>query len=543
MRLRCLGRAARAQALACVAILGAGGAVGAERTLLEAAEAGDHAGALELLAAGGVADLRGADGATPLMWAAYNDDAELVRALIAAGADVNAQNEFGSSAITEAAIIGSAPIIGALLKAGADPNTRNPEGETPLMAVARSGHVESARLLLDAGADVNAQEEWGGQSAVMWAAAQSQPAMIELLAARGADVNARGVVRQWARKIIKEPRPKDMNKGGFTPLLYAAREGCVACARALIAAGADPDLADPERVTPLNMALLNLHFDFAAYMIEAGADVDKWDLFGRSPVYMAADVNTLPVKGNGAMAVLPSEDARSALDIGRMLLDAGANPNIRLKRRPPYRDVPQDRGGDSILAQGATPLLRAARAGDADFVALLLEHGALVDLPSKEGVTPLMAAAGVEFGLRVTRGRNRTEEGVLATLELLVDAGADVNARMVQEPRRQAFQNASQRAQGFTYAGRGRQVPSPDAVPHHTAMHGAAMRGFDSVIEFLAAHGAELEPKDANGRTPLDLAMGRYTEDFLRQNAEPLPETVALLERLIADRQTVASAE
>src|SRR5205085_3101738 len=214
-----------------------------------------------------------------------------------------------------------------------------------------------------------------------------------------------------------------------------------------MAAGADPDLEDPDRLTPLNMALLNLHFDFAAYMIEAGADVDKWDFFGRSPLYMAADVSTLPTKGNGAVAVLPSEDSTTAIEVARMLLDAGANPNLQLKRRPPYRDVPQDRGGDTILAQGATALLRAARAGDAPFVELLLKHGALVDLPSKEGVTPLMAAAGVEFGARVTRGRNRTEEGVLATMRLLLDAGANINARMVTEPRRGAANDgASARA-------------------------------------------------------------------------------------------------
>src|SRR6266516_457169 len=303
------------------------------------------------------------------------------------------------------------------------------------MAVARSGNLDAARRLVDAGADVNAKEHWGGQSALMWAAAQGQAEMVKFLASSGADVNARGVIRQWERKVITEPRPKDMNKGGFTPLLYAAREGCVECAKHLIAAGADPDLEDPDRVTPLNMALLNLHFEFAAYMIKAGADVDKWDLFGRSPLYMAADVNTLPVKGNGAMAVIPSEDSLTSLDVARLLLEAGASPNLQLKRRPPYRDVPQDRGGDAILAQGATPLLRAARAGDAPVVELLLKHKAIVDLPSKEGVTPLMAAAGVEYGTRVTRGRNRTNEGVLATMQLLIDAGADINARMVTEPR------------------------------------------------------------------------------------------------------------
>ena len=410
-------------------------AAAATTTLLDAAESGDRATALRLLADRADPNALGPDGTTAIMWAAHHDHLDLVQALIKAGANVKLKNQFGTSALTEAAIIGSAPIIDALLKAGADPNTRNPEGETPLMAVARGGHVEAARRLLDAGADVNAREAWGGQSALMWAAAQRQADMVKFLASRGADLNARGVIRQWERKVIAEPRPKDLNKGGFTPLLYAAREGCVECARNLIAAKADLDLADPDGVTPLNMALLNLHFNFAATLIKAGADVDKWDLYGRSPLYMAADTSTLPLKGNGAVAVIPSEDSLTALDVARLLLEAGANPNLQLKRRPPYRDVPQDRGGDTILAQGATALLRAARAGDAPFVALLLKHHALVDLPSKEGVTPLMAAAGVEFGARVTRGRNRTDEGVLATMRLLIDAGANVNARMVTEPR------------------------------------------------------------------------------------------------------------
>src|SRR5687767_15173784 len=202
-------------------------------------------------------------------------------------------------------------------------------------------------------------------------------------------------------------------------------------------------------------------FVFSLLIIKASAAVDKWDLFGRSPLYMAADVSTLPVKGNGAMAVIPSEDSLTALDIARLLLDAGANPNLQLKRRPPYRDVPQDRGGDSILAQGATPLLRAARAGDAPFVELLLKHKALVDLPSKEGVTPLMAAAGVEFGARVTRGRNRTNEGVLATMRLLLDAGANINARMVTEPRPDVPDGTSQAAAfAVTLRRRPSQVPS-----------------------------------------------------------------------------------
>src|SRR5580692_9483140 len=405
--------------------------------LLETAESGDHVAAMHLLSAKGAdVNVTGADGTTAIMYAAANGDLELVRALIKAGANVKLQNQFGTSALTEAAIIGSTPVIDALLKAGADPNFKNPNGETPLMAAARSGRIDAAKALLAAGADINAKETWGGQSAIMWASAQCQADMVKFLASKDASLNDHGKINQWERKIIQEPRPKDMNKGGFTPLAYAAREGCVACVQNLLAAGADPDSEDPDRETPLLLALENMHFDTAAVLVtgvngKGAADLDKWDLFGRSPVYMAADVSTLPMKGNGGVAVIPSPDKLTALDVGRMMLDRGANPNIQLKRRPPYRDVPQDRGGDGMLAQGATPLLRAARGGDDKFVALLLEHKAIVDLPSKEGITPLMAAAGVDFGSRVTRGRNRTDEGVLATMALLIKAGADVNARDV----------------------------------------------------------------------------------------------------------------
>jgi ankyrin repeat protein len=533
--------------------------VAAEMTLPGLAESGDHAAALRLLSAKGAnVNATSADGSTAIMYAAANDDLELVRALIKAGADVKLKNQFGTSALTEAAIIGSVPIIDALLKASADPNFRNPYGETPLMAAARSGKVDAAKALLAAGADINAKETWGGQTALMWAAAQSQAEMVKFLASKDASLNDRGKVNQWERKIIAEPRPKDLNKGGFTPLHYAAREGCVACVQNLLAAGADPDSEDPDRETPLLLALENMHFDTAAVLVtgvngKGSADLDKWDLFGRSPVYMAADVSTLPTKGNGARAVIPSPDKLTALDVGRMMLERGANPNIQLKRRPPYRDVPQDRGGDAMLAQGATPLLRAARGGDDKFVALLLEYKGLVDLPSKEGITPLMAAAGVDYGTRVTRGRNRTDEGVLATLALLVKAGADVNARSLLDPNLgggyRAGRSAGAAAEalsggpgtaGYSASGqialafrRGSQMPSANAVPNQTALHGAAEHGFDKYIEFLVANGADLTAKDATGRTPLDVARGA---GGVRGGADSFPKTVALLESLMTEK-------
>jgi ankyrin repeat protein len=402
----------------------------------------------------------------------------------------------------------------------------------------------------------------------MWASARSQVDVVKLLASKDASLNDHGKVNQWERKVIQEPRPKDMNKGGFTALHYAAREGCDACVQNLLAAGADPDSEDPDRETPLLLALENMHFDTAAALVKGGADLDKWDLFGRSPVYMAADVSTLPMKGNGAMAVIPSADKLTAVDVGRIMLERGANPNIQLKRRPPYRDVPQDRGGDGMLAQGATPLLRAARGGDAKFVALLLQYKAIVDLPSKEDITPLMAAAGVDYGSRVTRGRNRTDEGVLASMDLLIKAGAHVNARSILDRRAGgpggrggggrfgappvgsgaagggrgggggargggavADDSASAKiAQAFR---RGSQMPSAQAVPNQTALHGAAEHGFDKYIEFLVANGADLTAKDANGRTPLDVARGA---GGARGGADAFPKTVALLESLMKAR-------
>ena len=529
----------------------------ADTTLLDTAEFGDRAAALrELSAKGTNVNATRADGSTALMYAAASGDLELVRALLKAGANVKLKNQFGTSALTEAAIIGSEPVIDALLQAGADPNFKTPDGETPLMAAARSGKIEAAKALLDAGAGINAKETWGGQTALMWAAAQSQAGMVKFLASKDANLNDRGKINQWERKIIQEPRPKDMNKGGFTALHYAAREGCLVCVQNLLAAGADPDSEDPDRETPLLLALMNMHFDTAAVLVtgvanRGGADLDKWDLFGRSPVYMAADVSTLPTKGNGAVAVLPSPDKLTAADVARLMLERGANPNIQLKRRPPYRDVPQDRGGDTMLAQGATPLLRAARGGDAKFIALLLEYKALVDLPSKEGITPLMAAAGVDYGSRVTRGRNRTEEGVLASMDLLIKAGANVNVRSVLDrgtagggartgggppsaplaapatPGSAEYSASANIARAFR---RGSQVPSANAVPNQTALHGAAEHGFDKFIEFLVANGADLTAKDASGRTPLDAARGA---GGVRGGADAYPKTMALLESLM----------
>jgi ankyrin repeat protein len=189
-------------------------------------------------------------------------------------------------------------------------------------------------------------------------------------------------------------------------------------------------------------------------------------------------------------------------------------------------------------------LLRAARAGDAPFVDLLLKHGALVDLPSKEGVTPLMAAAGMEFGTRVTRGRNRTDAGILATMKLLVDAGANVNARMLVEPKREVFDASVAQANLYAYGLRSRpsQIPTADAVPDQTAIMAAAERGYTPLVKFLAEHGADLSIKDASGRSALDLARGVGVRGVKSATADPHPETVAVLESLLATKASASSS-
>ena len=193
-----------------------------------------------------------------------------------------------------------------LLKAGANPKAVNQEGETALHEVARTGNIESAKLLLKAGANIDARETWGGQTPLHWAASQNQPEMIRFLVSRGADPDARAAVRDWQRRVTAEGRPKDMNRGGFTPLLFAARDGFVESVRALLQGKADVDQPDPDGTTPLLLTLINGHWDTAKLLIESGANVNDWDFWGQSPLYIAVDMNILPA---GFRVELPTTDA------------------------------------------------------------------------------------------------------------------------------------------------------------------------------------------------------------------------------------------
>ena len=183
-----------------------------------------------------------------------------------------------------AAEVGHTEMLKVLLEAGANVESPNADGQTALLAVARTGNVAAAQLLLDNGAKVDAKEKFGGQTPLMWASARRHPKMMELLIAKGADVNAASIDRDYQRHVTAEGRPKNLDSGGLTPLLYAARENCMACVEVLLKNKADIDLPDPDGVSPLLVAIMNANWDLARQLIQAGADVNQWDIFGQAPL-------------------------------------------------------------------------------------------------------------------------------------------------------------------------------------------------------------------------------------------------------------------
>jgi ankyrin repeat protein len=471
--------------------------------LVDAVKSGDKAAAIALIAQRVDVNAAEADGTTALQWAVHQNDLDLAERLIRAGAKVNAKNDYGVTPMSEAAVTGNADMIEKLLKAGADVESPNADGQTALMVVARTGRVDAAQALLRRGAKVNAVELWRGQTALMWAAAESQPAMVKALLAAGADVNARSAVNNWQRQVTAEPRAIYRPAGGLTPLLYAVREGCVECAKYLVDAGADLNLADPEQVSPLLLSILNGHFDLAAYLIQKGANPGKWDWYGRTPLYAAVDLNTLP---RGGRPDQPSLDTTTSLQIIEQLLAAGANPNPQLKLAPPFRNIGNDRGLDGLLTIGTTPLLRAAKALDAPAIKTLLEKGANLSLSNTRGVTPVMAAAGLGSTDADTRGFYITEDvqqRSIESLKLLLAAGADINAK--------------------------------DGTRGLTPLHEAARWGWNDVVRFLVEHGADLQAKDSRGMTPVDSAMGKAGGNSRGgQRIDVHEDTAALLQQLMA---------
>ena len=395
------------------------------------------------------------DGTTALHWAVQADRLDLVEALISAGAKVKVSNRWGVTPLALAVTNGNPAIAQALLHAGADPRAAVPGTGTPLLTAARSGNPAVIKALLAAGVDPDEAEETSGQTALMWAAAEDHLAAVKILLAAGGDV------RKLSRK--KE-----------TALFFAVRTGDIALADALLAAGADvngrtpPDAPklSPFGDTMLVTAIVNGHFGLADFLLNKGADPNasgtRWP-----PLHALVRIRNY--EESQYPAPKTAEGDLGSLELARRLLAHGANPNAKAATKTARRNP-----GDMNYTEfkGATPFFLAAKAGDIPMLRLLLSVKADHTTPIDEHTTPLMVAAGVGC---VPGQWIEPERDIFEAVKLLVDElKADVNA-------------VNDR--------------------HETALHGAVCRGADSVIQYLVDKGAKLDIKDAEEKTPLDVAL------------------------------------
>jgi uncharacterized protein len=470
-------------------------AAGADTRVVDAARARNAEALRALLAQNADPNVPEVDGTTALHWAARADDMVMVDALLRAGARVNTANRYSVTPFWMAAGAGNAAMMAAFLKAGADANTMRPEGQTVLMTAARTGRADAVKILLAHGADVNAKESWYGETALMLAAADNHAAVVEALIEAGADVNVRTVVLEGepprgTAGAAPLPQNTTFPRGGFTALMFAARQGSLEPARALVAAGADVNLRDPDGVSTLVLAIINGHFDVAGLLIDKGADVKTAEPGGRTPLWAAVDMHTLEYTLNRPPPAWP--DTLDAVAIVKRLLDRGANPNAAL--RQPLRPRKVNTTNPGLLGVGATPLMRAATHADLPVIRLLLDSGADANAVTAIGTTPLMLAAGLGWRDLYSGG---SENDAIEFIKVCLERGADVSAA---------------NGQG------------------NTALHGAAQRGSAALIRFLVDRGAKLDARNNQGLTPLDEAL-RF--------APPRERAAALLRELMVGRGLV----
>lgn len=369
------------------------------------------------------------DGNTALHWAARFDDLDMASNLMAAGADVAATNRVLAPPMLLAAINGSAAMIKLFLDHGADPNAPlSQTGDTPLMISARTGLPEAVTVLLDANADVNTRESWGGGTALMYAVSEGHREVAALLIREGAEIDARTafIPRNTGRGLRFEglpPRarlpdeigPQIHTSGEMTPLLIAAREGHLDTVRLMIESGTDINARAADGKDALSLAIYNGNYAVASLLVDSGANLNQTDAMGFTALFWAVDRRNMETAPNFPWII--TEDP---LPLVRELLDAGADPNIIINQTP---KALMREGSPRIVF--ATALMRAAFSGDPELVRLLLEYGADPFIRSSEDETTLGAAAGLGFIDGFHKARPLTER--LEVVKILFELGLDVN--------------------------------------------------------------------------------------------------------------------
>ena len=461
----------------------------ADASLVDAVRSGQVEALVALLESGADIDAAMDDGATALHWAVHEQRAEMVAVLLEFGADVTLTNRYGVSPVWLAAENGDASMLARLLEAGADPNSSIPGGETVLMTAARTGDADAVRTLLARGADPNAREAERGQTALMWAAARNNVSVVRVLAEVGADVHARteNPSAVPGRTFASTPPT------GFTPLLFAARAGHLGVAQVLLDAGADGNDTVSDGQSALVVASANANWEMAGYLLERGADPNHADA-GWNALHQTVRTRRMNI-GFGT----PGPFAGGVLDsseLMRRLLAHGAEVNARMTRNG-MRDGQRNR----FNRLGATAFMLAAKVTDVEAMRLLLEAGADPLIPTADGTTPLMVAAGLAIWNPGEDGGSLPgqEDEVLQAVMMCVEQGNDINAA--------------------NYRG-------------ETPLHGAAFRGATNVVEYLVDQGADIATLTHDGWSPLAIARGLSYSDFYKAQIQ----AAVKLEELMAAR-------
>jgi ankyrin repeat protein len=480
--------------------------------LMEAVQNGNEAGVQRALANHADVNAVEPDGSTALLWAARVDDVEIAQILLAAGARANAANKYGVTPISLACTNGSAAMIERLIRAGADPNSKLPEGETALMTASRTGRLDAVQVLLKHGAEVNAKETWRGQTALMWAAAEGHVEVVQALLQAGADMHARSKAppvpvdpyEMPVKPVAAEggkpagdakpapakraPRPAD-----FTPLLFAVRNGHIPVVKALLAAGADPNETLSDGTSALVLAAMNARYELGVVLLDHDARPNA-DGSGFTALHQV--VWTRRPNIHKTPAAVPSGNLDS-IGFAKALIAHGGNVNARETKEP------IDGNLGKLKRIGATPFLLAAKGADPEMMRVLLALGADPTLSTNEHITPLEAAAGVGV-YRVAESPGTNDEA-LECVKIAFEHGGEVNH--------------------IDDVGR-------------TAMHGAALRGANDIVQFLYDHGARLDVVDKKGWTPLVIAEGVFYPDVFKTELQ----TAELLRKLGAKEIEVSEA-